>query len=249
LVVIIMGPAGAGKSTVGAALAKELGWPMVEGDEYHDVASIEKMRAGIPLSDEDRSPWLKKLATLIRERESRGEDFVLTCSALKRSYRKQLGLGEGVLYVYLKGTREELEGRLRTRSRHFAGVNLLDSQLATLEEPDPDEPSVTRSIESPPEEIVQSVVNTLAHRWRLFRNARLSMLSPNDRVTIRYRDTSGIVVEQGWTVLEYDDGLAKLHMPAATFREGSSPNDVRTIAARTKVINMRSFDFLSAEIE
>lgn len=75
------------------------------------------------------------------------------------------------------------------------------------------------------------------------------MLSPNDGVTIRYRDASGIVVEQGWTVVEYDDGLVKLHMPAATYREGSSPNDVRTIPARTRVVNMRSYDFLSADIE
>ncbi len=75
------------------------------------------------------------------------------------------------------------------------------------------------------------------------------MLSPDDRVTIRYRDAAGIVVEQGWTVVEYDDGLVKLNMPAATYREGSSPNDVRKIPARTKVINMRSYDFLSAEVD
>ena len=75
------------------------------------------------------------------------------------------------------------------------------------------------------------------------------MLSPNDKVTIRYRDATGIVMEQGWTVLEYDDGLVKLHLPAAKYSEGSSPGDVRTIPARTRVMNMRSCDFLSADIE
>ena len=249
MVVIVMGVAGAGKSTVGSVLAERLGWPLVEGDDYHDAASIEKMRAGVALTDEDRTPWLARLAALIGERASRGEDFVLTCSALKRSYRAQLGLGSDFLYVYLKGSREELEQRLRARSGHFAGVELLESQLSTLEEPGPDEPSVTVSIQGTPEDILKSVVGTLADAQRLFRNARDSMLSADDRVTIRYRDATGIVVEQGWTVVEYDDGLAKLHMPAATYREGSSPNDVRKIAARTKVVNLRSYDFLSADLE
>ena len=75
------------------------------------------------------------------------------------------------------------------------------------------------------------------------------MLNPNDKVTIRYRDTTGVVVEQGWTVLEYDDGLVKLHLPAVKYREGSAPGDVRTIPARIRVVNMRSYDFLSADIE
>ena len=75
------------------------------------------------------------------------------------------------------------------------------------------------------------------------------MLSPNDKVTIRYRDTSGIVVESGWNVVEYDDGLLKLYVSAVTYREGTGPNDVRKIPARTKVVNMRSYDFLSADLE
>jgi carbohydrate kinase (thermoresistant glucokinase family) len=249
LVIVVMGPSGSGKSTVGALLASRLGWPFVEGDDYHTAANVEKMRAGTPLTDADREPWLAELAVLIRDWHSRGEDAVLACSALRHAYREKLGFRPGIVYVYLKGTPEQLHERLQSRQRHFAGPSLLDSQLTTLEEPDADEPAIVLPISLPAEDIARSVVEALAQRWRLFRNVRPSMLSPNDKVTIRYRDATGFVIEQGWTVLEYDDGLVKLQMPAATYREGSDPAGVRTIPARTKVVNMRSFDFLSADIE
>ncbi len=162
MVIIVMGVAGSGKSTIGSLLASRLGWRFVEGDEYHSPASIEKMRAGIPLTDIDRQPWLAKLATLIAGWNAAGDDCVLTCSALKRASRDQLGLGEGLLYVYLKGTREELEKRLRNRESHFAGVELLDSQLATLEEPAEDEPAITVALSDTPGQIVDCVVRVLA---------------------------------------------------------------------------------------
>jgi gluconokinase len=162
MVIIVMGVAGSGKSTIGSLLASRLGWRFVEGDEYHSPANVEKMRAGIPLTDIDREPWLAKLALLIARWNSDSEDVVLTCSALKRAYRDQLGLGEGLLYVYLKGTREQLEKRLRNRESHFAGVELLDSQLATLEEPAHDEPAVTVALSDTPGKIVDCVVRVLA---------------------------------------------------------------------------------------
>ena len=164
MVIIVMGVAGSGKSTIGSLLAARLGWRFVEGDEYHSPANVEKMRAGIPLTDIDRQPWLAKLALLIAGWNGDGEDVVLTCSALKRAYRDQLGLGEGLLYVYLKGTREELEQRLRNRESHFAGVELLNSQLSTLEEPAEDEPAVTVPLSDTPRQIVDRVVDELRVR-------------------------------------------------------------------------------------
>jgi len=164
MVIIVMGVAGSGKSTIGSLLASRLGWQFVEGDEYHSPANVEKMRAGIPLTDADRQPWLAKLAALIVGWNTAGENTVLTCSALRRSYREQLGLGEGIMYVYLKGTRAELEQRLRDRKSHFAGVELLESQLATLEEPAPDEPAVTVPLSDTPGQIVDRVVRVLADR-------------------------------------------------------------------------------------
>jgi len=164
MVVIVMGVAGSGKSTVGLLLASRLGWQFVEGDEYHSPSSVDRMRAGIPLSDADRQPWLAKLAALIAGWNTAGEDAVLTCSALRRAYREQLGLGDGILYVYLKGTRVELEQRLRDRQSHFAGVELLESQLATLEEPAGDEPAVTVPLSDTPRQIVDRVASLLADR-------------------------------------------------------------------------------------
>jgi carbohydrate kinase (thermoresistant glucokinase family) len=164
MVIIVMGVAGSGKSTIGLLLASRLGWQFVEGDDYHSPANVKKMRAGIPLTDADREPWLHKLATLIAGWNTAGEDYVLTCSALKRAYRDQLGLGEGLLYVYLEGTREELEKRLRNRESHFAGVELLDSQLATLEEPAHNEPAITVPLSDTPGQIVDRVVDALRAR-------------------------------------------------------------------------------------
>jgi gluconokinase len=164
MVIIVMGVAGSGKSTIGSLLASRLGWQFIEGDQYHSPASVEKMRAGIPLTDADRQPWLNKLTTLIADWNTADENAVLTCSALKRAYREQLGLGHGIVYVYLKGSRGELEQRLRDRKSHFAGVELLESQLSTLEEPAKDEPAITVALSDTPGQIVDCVVRVLADK-------------------------------------------------------------------------------------
>jgi gluconokinase len=145
-------------------LASRLGWRFVEGDDYHSAANVEKMRHGIPLTDADREPWLDALSGFIEGCLARNEDVVLACSALKRAYREKLGGAPGVFYVYLRGEREELKRRLERRKGHFAGVDLLDSQLNTLEEPGPDEPAMTVRIASSPDEITASIIEALPRR-------------------------------------------------------------------------------------
>jgi gluconokinase len=159
-----MGVTGSGKSTVGTRLASRLGWPFVEGDDYHSTSNVEKMRRGIPLTDADREPWLDALSEFIEDCLARQEDVVLACSALTRAYRRKLGGAPGVVYVYLQGAREELQRRLRRRRGHFAGVSLLDSQLDTLEEPDSDEPAINVRIALSPDEIVTAIIEALPHR-------------------------------------------------------------------------------------
>lgn len=136
--VVVMGVAGSGKSTVGAALADRLGWDFVDADDHHPAANIDKMRRGEPLDDRDRSPWLDALRAVIDDHARRGVALVLACSALRQSYRDRLGVdGDRVRLVHLDVERPELERRLRERAGHFMAVDMLDSQLATLEVPDP----------------------------------------------------------------------------------------------------------------
>lgn len=135
-IVVVMGVAGAGKTTVGQALAADLGWPFADADAFHSPASRAKMSAGIPLTDADRAPWLDRLAAWIAERLASGQTGVLACSALKQDYRRHLSGGrDEVLFVYLKADPALLADRLLHRQGHFAKVSLLESQLATLEEP------------------------------------------------------------------------------------------------------------------
>lgn len=134
MIVMLMGVSGAGKSTVGRLLAERLQAQFHEGDEYHSEANREKMSRGIALTDADREPWLAALRKLIDAIQARGADAVISCSALKRKYREQLR-APGVHFVYLKASPEVLESRLRSRQGHFVGPTLLQSQLATLEEP------------------------------------------------------------------------------------------------------------------
>ena len=130
-----MGPAGCGKSTVGRALAFATGWPFVDGDDYHPPANVRKMRAGLPLTDADRAPWLATLHAILARAIDRREGLVLACSALKERYRNVLAGGlHPVRFVYLAGGKDLLHRRLENRS-HFAGAQLLESQLADLEEP------------------------------------------------------------------------------------------------------------------
>ena len=136
MVIVIAGVSGAGKTTVGRALAARTGFAFAEGDEFHPAANVAKMRAGEPLDDRDRAPWLDRLAAAIDEWLGEGRDVVLTCSALRRAYRDRLRRGRaGVRILQLDVPRAVLEQRLRARTGHFMPASLLASQLATLEPP------------------------------------------------------------------------------------------------------------------
>jgi gluconokinase len=135
VVVLLMGVAGAGKTTVGQLLASKLGWDFADADDYHSATNIEKMRNGNPLTDVDRAPWLEALRALISGWIAVGNNAVLACSALKRSYRDQFSVGSEVCLVYLRVAPEVLRQRLRARRGHYMTEAMLESQLATLEEP------------------------------------------------------------------------------------------------------------------
>jgi gluconokinase len=130
-----MGPAGSGKTTIGKLLAAQLSWEFFDGDNFHSPANIEKMSRGIPLSDEDRIPWLNSIREAMLQWEAHHKNAVLACSALKRSYRELLQISPNVKLVYLKGNLDLLRERLRLRKDHYAGEQLLASQFADLEEP------------------------------------------------------------------------------------------------------------------
>jgi gluconokinase len=142
-VILVMGVSGAGKSTVGRALAARLGWPFQEGDDLHPAANIAKMASGAPLTDADRAPWLERIKAWIDQRLALGQSGVVACSALKRAYRDQLVAGRRqVVILYLKADKSLLQPRLRARHGHFMPPALLDSQLETLEAPGEDEDAI-----------------------------------------------------------------------------------------------------------
>jgi 6-phosphogluconolactonase len=160
--IIIMGVSGAGKSTIGQALAECLGFTYEDGDAFHSQANIDKMHAGVPLIDEDRWPWLRAIAAAIDAKVDRGIPVVIACSALRRVYRDVLVHGRSdVRIVYLKGTEGLIERHLKNRAGHFMNPSLLDSQFETLEEPAADEPAVTVDIDQPVESIVRDIMNKL----------------------------------------------------------------------------------------
>ena len=135
MIILLMGVSGAGKTTVGTVLAAQLGWAFADGDDYHPAANAEKMRKGIPLTDADREPWLESLRSLIVAWMAAGKSAVLACSALKQAYRDRLIVGAAVRVVYLKADRELLRERLLLRRGHYMKEGMLESQIATLEEP------------------------------------------------------------------------------------------------------------------
>jgi gluconokinase/shikimate kinase len=158
-VLILMGVSGCGKSTVAAFLASRLGWPFEEGDALHPQANVEKMAAGHPLTDADRGPWLAKVADWIDERLDAGENGLITCSALKRSYRDLINRrGSGLIFVFLAGSKETIAARLAARHGHFMPSSLLDSQFADLEEPAADEPAIRMDIGPPAAEIAKQIM-------------------------------------------------------------------------------------------
>ncbi len=162
-----MGVAGCGKSTIAKLLAADLGWPMQEGDDLHPQANVDKMHAGHPLDDADRAPWLENIARWVEHTLDAGEDGIITCSALKRSYREVINRrGAGVVFVYLAGSHGEIAHRLGSRRGHFMPASLLDSQFADLEEPGADEPVITVDIAAIPEIMIKQVCEALGNQRR-----------------------------------------------------------------------------------
>ena len=155
MIILVMGVSGSGKTSVGQALARRLGCPFTDADSFHSGANRDKMAAGIPLTDDDRLPWLRALAAAIRNAIIGGRDHVFACSALKADYRRILDPRGECKLVYLQGSRELLAERLAARSGHFFNPALLDSQLDTLEEPDD---ALSVDIAQPLSDIVQTLM-------------------------------------------------------------------------------------------
>jgi gluconokinase len=158
MVIVVMGVAASGKTTVGHLLAEDLGWAFYDADDFHPDSNVEKMSRGVPLDDEDRRPWLESLRELIRECLSLGRDAVLACSALKESYRERLLIDGRVELAYLKASRAVIRERLAERSGHFMKAGMLDSQFAALEEP---EASTHYDGTRPPAELVREIRSRL----------------------------------------------------------------------------------------
>lgn len=163
-VVVVMGVAGSGKTTIGAALALRLGVPFLDADDYHPPANVEKMAHGIPLDDADRWPWLSALGRAMAEAEATAGGVVSACSALKRSYREHLAntVAEPMVFLVLDGSRETLWARITARRNHYMPPALLDSQLADLERPDEAEPALIVSIEQDVDSLVDEAAAALA---------------------------------------------------------------------------------------
>jgi carbohydrate kinase (thermoresistant glucokinase family) len=153
MVYVVMGVCGCGKSTIGQMLADSLNIPFFDGDNFHPQANVEKMKSGQPLNDDDRKPWLEAMAAEFSKWNSTG-GAVLACSALKDIYRKTLQTGGDVTFVYLKGDKETLWSRLSARTSHFMPPALLDSQLATLEEPTD---AIIADVKLSPEQMIKQI--------------------------------------------------------------------------------------------
>jgi gluconokinase len=165
VIAVVMGVSGSGKTTVSALLSAALGCQFQEGDDLHPAENVEKMHGGTPLTDADRMPWLHKIAEEIDGWRAQGESGVLTCSALKRSYRDIIiGGRPDVTLVYLKGSHDLIRRRMAARHEHFMPVALLDSQFATLQEPTPDEHPIVVDVGGRPAEIAAEIMHELEQR-------------------------------------------------------------------------------------
>ena len=160
--IVVMGVSGSGKSTVADGLVKRLGWDFAEGDDFHPAANVEKMRSGQALDDDDRWPWLRSLADWIGAHERAGTSAVVTCSALKRSYRDLLRDGHpSVWFAHVKADADLLKQRMESRSGHYMLPSLLESQLATLQPLEADEPGASISGAGQPDEVVDALLTAL----------------------------------------------------------------------------------------
>ena len=170
MIVVVMGVCGSGKTTVGRELAQVIGAGFIEGDDLLPASNRAKMSSGRPLTDADRWPWLDAIAAEARRMAQDGADVVVSCSALRRAYRNRLRMaGEGVRFIHLTGTHELLARRMAGRTGHFMPPGLLASQLATLEEPDPDELAAVLDIAAEPATLVQQALDYTA-RWSKEKN-------------------------------------------------------------------------------
>lgn len=161
-VVVMMGVSGVGKTTIGTLLAERLGWGYAEGDSYHPPANVAKMRAGTPLDDADRAPWLAAIAADIDRWRAAGQGMVVACSALKRSYRDILiGGRPDVRLVRLAGDEALIRARMETRTDHYMPPSLLSSQLATLQPPGDDEEAITVNVACSPQACVAQILEAL----------------------------------------------------------------------------------------
>jgi carbohydrate kinase (thermoresistant glucokinase family) len=160
-----MGVSGCGKSTIGNQLAQRLHWQFQDADWFHPPANVDKMHRGVPLTDEDRWPWLQAIAKWIDDARAAGQHGVVACSALKRRYRDILIDGRAdVALIYLKGDAELIARRIATRHEHFMPASLLKSQFEALEEPGAEENPIVVSIEPPPQEIVSAILEAVCAR-------------------------------------------------------------------------------------
>lgn len=160
---IVMGVASCGKSTLGALLARRFGWDFIDGDDLHPAANVAKMRSGAPLDDQDRQPWLEKIAATLDVWRGKNKSGVIACSALHLAYRNTIRAGRGdVVFAYLRGDQALFAQRIAARRGHFMPPQLLASQFATLEEPEPSEHAIILDAALAPETLVDTVAKTIA---------------------------------------------------------------------------------------
>lgn len=164
-IAVVMGVSGAGKTTIAAGIAQREGWLLLEGDAFHSAENVAKMKAGIPLTDEDRWPWLRAIAERADALRAEGKSAVIACSALKRAYRDILiGGRPDTVLIYLRGSHDLIHERMAARKGHFMPPALLDSQLATLEEPGAEEHPIVVDISQPPDAAIDKVVQEIKER-------------------------------------------------------------------------------------
>ena len=159
-VLVIMGVSGSGKSTVAGILAGQLGWDLEEGDDLHPAGNVAKMAAGTPLTDDDRWPWLDRVADWIRDHTRAGLPGIISCSALKRIYRDRMS-GDDVVFVHLTGSKDTISQRLAARTDHYMPTTLLDSQISTLEPPGPDENVIVIDVGRKPADEAAEIITRL----------------------------------------------------------------------------------------